>query len=221
VLHLKRYLFDRQVPVQVLFRNYTLADFPQLIDIQRECFPPPFPSELWWNEEQIRCHVELFPEGTVCAEIAGQLVGSMTSLIVDYHPWDPEQDWATTTANGYIRGAHNPRGNTLYVVDIAVRPSFRHLGIGLQMMHCLYYLVVELGLERLLGGGRMPGYHRHADRLTPEEYVEEVVSGRLQDPVLTFLLKCGRMPVAIVPNYLEDAESLNYGVLMEWRNPFK
>ena len=28
-------------------RPYTLTDFEQLLRIQRECFPLPFPAELW------------------------------------------------------------------------------------------------------------------------------------------------------------------------------
>jgi hypothetical protein len=67
----------------------------------------------------------------------------------------------------------------------------------------------------------MPGYHRHADSLTPENYVEKVVAGELKDPVITFLLKCGRTPLALVKNYLDDEESCHNGMLMEWRNPFK
>lgn len=67
----------------------------------------------------------------------------------------------------------------------------------------------------------MSGYHRHADAISPEQYVAAVVAGELRDPVISFLLRCGRTPVAIVPDYLEDEESLNYGLLMEWRNPFK
>jgi len=37
---------------------------------------------------------------------------------------------------------------------------------------------------------------------------------------MTFLLRCGRTPVKLVENYLEDEESHNYAMLMEWRNPF-
>ncbi|TCS82115.1 hypothetical protein EDD72_11051 [Tepidibacillus fermentans] len=28
------------------------------------------------------------------------------------------------------------------------------------------------------------------------------------------------MPIAVIPNYLEDEESHHYSVLMEWENPF-
>ncbi len=59
------YVFDRDRPVKAVIRRYTERDFAELIRIQQECFPPPFPSELWWNEEQLASHVARFPEGAV------------------------------------------------------------------------------------------------------------------------------------------------------------
>ena len=69
------YVFDRHnnKPIQARIRNYTTADFAEMIDVQRECFPPPFPSELWWNEAQLKNHVYLFPEGALCIEIDGNI----------------------------------------------------------------------------------------------------------------------------------------------------
>ncbi|MCL6637996.1 MAG: GNAT family N-acetyltransferase [Alicyclobacillus sp.] len=213
------YVFDGATPRRARIRNYTEADFDGLIDIQRECFPPPFPSELWWNETQLREHVTRFPEGALCVEVEGELAGSMTTLMVRFDPAAPRHTWAEITDEGYIR-THRPDGDTLYVVDISVRPRYRRLGLGKWLMQSMYHLVVHKRLIRLLGGGRMPGYHRVADRMCPEAYVDAVVRGDLQDPVLTFLLRCGRTPVAVVPGYLEDEESRNHAVLMEWKNPF-
>jgi ribosomal protein S18 acetylase RimI-like enzyme len=214
------YVFDGDRPVRAVVRNYRPADFPGLIRIQQECFPPPFPAELWWNEEQLTNHVTLFPEGALCVEVDGELAGSMTGLLVDFDPAAPDHTWAEMTDEGYIRN-HRPDGNTLYVVDIAVRPAFRRLGLGRWLMFAMYDLVVHRRLDRLLGGGRMPGYHRYADAMTAEQYLEAVVRGEIKDPVITFLLRCGRTPVKVVPNYLEDEESCHYGALMEWRNPFR
>lgn len=206
-------------PHRTVIRRYTERDFDGLIGIQAECFPPPFPSELWWNKEQLANHVSLFPEGALCVEVEGELAGSMTGLVVAYDEGHPQHTWAEITDEGYIR-THNPQGNSLYVVDISVSPRYRKLGLGKWMMQTMYEVVVQLGLERLLGGGRMSGYYKWADRLTPQQYLEEVLAGRLKDPVITFLLRCGRSPVAVLDNYLEDEESLNHAVLMEWRNPF-
>jgi len=216
----EQYVFDPDGrSARAVIRNYTKEDFPELIRIQQECFPPPFPSELWWNEEQLRNHVTLFPEGALCVEVDGELAGSMTGLLVRFDPEHPDHTWEEMTDGGNIRN-HRPDGDTLYVVDIAVRPAYRKWGLGKWLMSAMYDLVVHKRLKRLLGGGRMPGYHRHAHEMTAEQYVERVVRGELADPVLTFLLRCGRTPVKVVPGYLEDEESRNYGVLMEWKNPF-
>lgn len=214
------FVFDENKPVPAIIRNYVEKDFPSLIRIQQESFPPPFPSELLWNEQQLGNHINLFPEGALCIEVNGEIAGSMTGLLVDYDPEHPDHSWGEITDNGYIL-THNPKGNTLYVVDISVRPSYRKLGLGKWLMLSMYEVVVHLGLDRLLGGGRMPGYLEKSNDMTPEHYVKAVVEGELKDPVLTFLLRCGRTPVKVVPNYLDDEESCHYGTLMEWKNPFK
>jgi ribosomal protein S18 acetylase RimI-like enzyme len=212
-------VFEGDRPVPALIRQYKEQDFEALIDVQREAFPPPFPSELWWNREQLANHVRLFPEGAMCVEAEGEIAGSMTGLIVDFDPAHAAHTWEAVTDSGYIRN-HNPTGNTLYVVDICIRPKHRKLGLGKWLMQSMYEVVVQLGLERLLGGGRLPGYSKVAHEMTAERYVKEVMSGKLKDPVMTFLLRCGRLPLAVVPGYLEDEESLGYAALMEWRNPF-
>lgn len=207
---------ERMVPAVI--RNYGPSDFEGLIRVQEACFPPPYPSELWWNEEQLSEHVARFPEGALCVEMDGKVVGSMTALRRNLDA-EERHDWASVTDDGYIRN-HEPDGDTLYIVDICVMPEYRRFGLGKWLMQSMYETVVRLGCRRLLGAGRMPGYSRVADRLTPEQYVEQVKLGERKDPVLTFLLKCGRMPVGVVRDYLDDEESGNNAALMEWRNPF-
>lgn len=214
------YVFDDTRPVPVVIRSYTPEDFDELIVIQSETFPPPYPPEQWWNKEQLIQHVTLFPEGALCVEVDGILAGSITSLIVDYDPMEPAHSWSEATDNGYIR-THKPDGNTLYIADICVRPRFRKLGLGKWLIQSLYHVTVEQGLDRLLGGGRMPGYHHYAHEMSAADYLGAVVRGDLKDPVITFLLRCGRTPVGVAADYLEDEESCNYGALMEWKNPFR
>jgi ribosomal protein S18 acetylase RimI-like enzyme len=213
------YVFDQDQPLPVCIRNYTKGDFDQLIQIQSECFPPPFPSDLWWNKEQLTNHVTLFPEGALCIEVNGELAGSLTSLCVDFNPNHLSHTWEKITDHGYIRN-HNSKGNTLYIVDISIRPKYRKLGLGKLLMQAMYHVVIQKGLERLLGGGRMPGYHKVAAKMLPAEYLAAVIKGDLKDPVITFLLRCGRVPVGIAENYLDDEESGNNAALMEWKNPF-
>ncbi|MGZ9584544.1 GNAT family N-acetyltransferase [Paenibacillus marinisediminis] len=218
-MYQQMYVFHEHKPILITIRSYNENDIDALIDIQRECFPPPFPEELWWNEAQIRNHVRLFPDGALCVEFDGTLIGSMTGLLMKSEGHTVHLPWAEVTDNGYI-GTHRVDGDTLYVVDISVRPQYRACGIGRILMQAMYQVVVHHRLTRLLGGGRMPGYYKVNDRMTPEQYVSAVLKGELRDPVITFLLRCGRTPVEVIHNYLDDEESCNCGLLMEWRNPF-
>ncbi|RXZ81860.1 N-acetyltransferase [Paenibacillaceae bacterium] len=213
------YVIQDGKPVPVHIRNYTPDDFDAMIAIQQASFPPPFPSDLWWNKEQLAEHVARFPEGALCAEADGQLIGSITGLRVDSKAVAGTHSWSEITGDGYITN-HNPQGDVLYIVDICVVPAYRKSGVGKWLMQSMYETVVHLRLASLAGGGRMPGYHQHAQRLTAAQYLHEVMVGKLKDPVITFLLRCGRVPAGIAPNYLEDEESCNYAAIMEWKNPF-
>lgn len=214
------FVFDRDRPARAVIRNYAPTDFAELIEVQREAFPPPYPEEALWTPAQLANHVRLFPDGAICTEVEGRIVGSVTGMIVAYDLDGPDHPWGEVTGWGTI-DPHDPDGDTLYIVDICVRPSARKLGLGKQLMAAMYELVIEKRLKRLLGGGRMPGYHAVAERLSAQAYLDAVTRGEIHDPVVTFLLRCGRMPVRVVADYLADEESRNYGALMEWRNPFK
>lgn len=201
----------------VIVRQYTMDDFEGLIELQRESFPPPFPPELWWKKEQIAAHLETFPLGAMVAESDGSMAGSATALIIKYdgkpHTWEEASD------NGYIRGSHQPKGDSLYGIDICVSPRFRGKGVAKALYDARKELVIRLGLKRFLAGARIPGYCNYASRMKAEDYVNMVVRGEVRDPVLTFMLKQGLYPVQIIEGYLEDAESCNTGVLAEWPNP--
>ena len=67
----------------------------------------------------------------------------------------------------------------------------------------------------------MERIHRHADRLTPEQYVKEVMARQfISDPRLSFQLKQDFLPLAVAPGDLHHGpESLGYAAVIEWLNP--
>jgi GNAT superfamily N-acetyltransferase len=197
-------------------RPYTLADWPGLLQIQRDCFPPPYPEEQLWSKEQIASHIRHFPEGALCAEVDGELVGSATCLIMQFDPAHPEHTWAEVAGDGFIH-THNPAGDSLYGIDMAVRPAWRRQGVARALYAARFELVRQLGLKRFLAGGRMPGYHRYAGRWTPEAYAAAVVRGEIDDLVITPQLRAGLRPVQVIHNYLPDEESANCALLLEWQ----
>lgn len=198
----------------VMVRPYTADDYPALLTIQQEAFPPPFPEELWWQKDHIQSHVDTFPEGGLLAEVDGVPAGSATSLIITFdgkpHTWDEVSD------SGYIRESHDPNGDSLYGIDLCVRPTMRGKGVAQALYEARKQTVRELGLKRFIAACRIPDFHQCAHALSVEEYVQAVVSGERTDLVLTFMLKQGLRPISVLPNYVEDDESHHYAVLVEW-----
>ncbi|WP_088104480.1 GNAT family N-acetyltransferase [Halalkalibacter urbisdiaboli] len=203
---------------QCTVRPYTMDDFKGLLEVQKEAFPPPFPEELWWSKDQIQAHLETFPEGALLAEIDGKVVGSATSLLITYdgkpHTWEEVAD------NGYIRNSHNPNGDSLYGIDVCVRPSYRGRGIAKALYEARKETVRKLGLTRFLAGCRIPNFHEYADKMSVESYIEAVKRGEIHDSVLSFMLKQGLTAIQALPHYLDDDESLDFAVLVEWRPSF-
>ena len=192
-------------------RSYRLEDYPQLLAIQRACFPVPYPEEQLWSEAQIASHLQHFAFGALCVEADGRLIASATALILE----NPAHTFAAATDNGFI-GNHNPLGDTLYGVDMAVHPQWRGRGVARMLYQARFALVRSLGLKRFVAAGRMPGLV-HQPNLSPEEYVARVVSGELTDPTLTPQLKNGLSPVRVLHGYIEDAESRDCALLLEWQ----
>jgi len=205
--------------IGLTIRPYTTADTAALRAIQAACFPPPFPSDQWWSAAQIEEHVRIFPAGALAAECDGKLVGSATALIVGAAALAGEHTWAGISANGWLT-THDPDGDTLYGVDIAVIPAARGRGVARALYRARFALVRRLGLKRFLAASRISGYalqREKSPRLSPEAYAAAVISGRLTDPVITPQLRAGLIPGALLHDYIPDEESANCALLMEWR----
>lgn len=195
-------------------RPLQMEDYDQLVEVQLRCFPGMKP----WHRDQIKSQLEIFPEGQLCIEMDGRVVASSSSLVVRYEKNDAWHDWAVTADKGYIR-THDPMGDTLYGIEIMVDPDFRGMRLARRLYEARKSLAQEMNLKRIIIGGRIPGYHKYADTLSAEQYVEQVTSKALIDPVLTAQLSNGFTLQGLIPNYLpSDKESLGYATYLEWRN---
>lgn len=196
-------------------RNTRHEDIEPLIALQRRVYPD-IPS---WSAEQMRHQLNIFPQGQLIAEVDGELAGCASSLVITWDDWGEHHTWDEITASGSF-DSHNPMGRTLYGAEVFVNTELRGSGIG----HALYEgrrrICREMNLKRIIACGRMPGYHRFADRMTAEEYAKRVIWGDISDPVLGFQLHEGFSYCGTVHGYLpEDAESLGNASLIVWLNP--
>jgi len=194
-------------------RQATFEDLDGVIRIEEESWPP----EVRATKKKFEKRLEIFPKGFVLVFVENEIAGVSTSEIVRYNPKNVFT-WEEITDHGWIERTHNPDGNALYIVSVGVSPRFRGVGCGTMLMNAQKSLTEELGLDCLVLGSRLPGYHKNPD-LTPEQYINMRKEGtdRPYDADVCFYDKCGLEVKRVVPEYMEDdPESLNYGAVMCW-----
>ncbi|MCU7557321.1 bifunctional GNAT family N-acetyltransferase/carbon-nitrogen hydrolase family protein [Macrococcus capreoli] len=196
-------------------RQMTFDDIDEIIALQKLCFPGMEP----WERAHLESHLSLFPRGQMVIEFDGKIIGSCSSLIINFDEYDDKHTWNDITDSGYITN-HNENGHNLYGIEVMVHPDYRGMRVGQRLYEARREIAYELNLKSIIIGGRIPNYHQYQDELTPREYVNNVMKRKIKDPVLTFQFMNGFTLMRINPNYLkDDVKSSKYATLMEWNNP--
>src|SRR5688500_13220307 len=136
--------FERRVKV----RRLALSDFASVVALQAQCVLKMQP----WTHEQLESMVSTFPEGQICVELEVEIVASSSSLMLDFDLYSDWHDWGKISDRGYIRN-HDPKGNTLYGIEIMVHPAHRGLRLARRLYEARKELCRERNLERLVIGG--------------------------------------------------------------------
>lgn len=201
---------------KLIVRQTRHEDIEGIIKMNQLGFGNP---EIAFKREHFESQLNIFPEGQVCIEYEGEIVGSCSSIIVNFDEYGEDHSFDEIADEGFIRN-HNPNGVNLYGIEVVVHPDYRYMKIGRRLYEERRKICKTFNLKSILFGGRIPNYHKYADELTAEEYVEQVIRKNLYDPVLTFQLMNGFQLRTVMPHYLEDdGASLEYATLMEWHNP--
>lgn len=200
---------------KIRVRRAQPGDIEGILAIEEEVWP----FGLRATREQCVSRMQTFPEGIFVAEIDGEtLVGTVMTQIIKYEPDKVPLSWNQITDNGFIKKSHNPGGDTLYGVDLSCS---RFGGNSSKiLMEQVGKLIISLQLKRGILGGRIPRYYKFADKMSAEEYINAASNRRRPDPELIFYTKLGCRISGLIPEYIDDPESCNYGVLLIWDNPF-
>jgi len=172
--------------------------------------------------EQFAEHMKIFPQGQYIAVTdEGRVVGLTASMRVTFNPRRPKnliEPWRVTTADAWLT-THDPSGNWLYGVESCVHAEYRGRGIGRALMDARWHVIRKLNLRGMVAGGALKDYHRYADRMSVNAYVRAVLRREIFDTNLTKQIHMGFNVVAIIPNYVEDPDTMGYAALITWENP--
>jgi len=194
----------------------TLDDYQELKEAMIEAYPD-MPGA-YWKHAHIKSLIDIFPEGQVVIKINGELAGCALSIVVDYDSFDGHHTYREITGD-YTFNTHKSDGDVLYGIDVFIKKEYRGLRLGRRLYDYRKELAEKMNLRGIAFGGRIPNYHKYADKMSPKEYIEKVRRKEIHDPVLNFQISNDFHPSKILKGYLEgDEASGEFAVLLEWDN---
>jgi predicted amidohydrolase/ribosomal protein S18 acetylase RimI-like enzyme len=198
-------------------RQAVATDVPGIVDLVDRAYE----RISGYSRGMVRGQINNYPEGQFVALYEGKIAGYCATMRLDERLALAPHSWDEITNDGF-GSRHDPTGDWLYGYEMCVDPDLRGVRIGQRLYDIRKALAERLELKGIVVGGRLPGYSRLRRKVgSPEEYLEQVQTGKLRDPTLGFQLRNGFEPVGILKNYLpEDTASAGFAAHMVWRNPY-
>lgn len=170
------------------------------------------------TKEIIRKNFQYCPETICCVFEKNTVVATITWIRLNEASVICDSSWFEKTGGGTLE-THNPLGNVVLGVDLSVlRTVSRSLADQL-LLTAIAIGPVSHGSKSVYLGSRIPSFHKYPDLSVGNYVYGKRKSGKPLDPELYFYLKNGFKIAGIIPNYMDDPKSLNYGVMVRWDNP--
>lgn len=202
--------------IKIKVRHLTESDFKDLRRAHQQAYQT-IDDDPWRRREFERL-LAIFPDGQIGVEVNGKIVGCAFSLIIDYSKFGDQHTYEEIIGGGQFDN-HDPEGDVLYGIEVFVHPDFRGMRLARRMYDVRKELCENLNLRAIVVGGRIPGYQKYAETLTPRQYLNRVKKREISDPILSFQLDNDFHIKRLLTGYLEgDTESQEYATLLEWIN---
>lgn len=196
-------------------RPARMSDFEAYLDIQHVAW-----GNMAASEEQVRMRFDVHLEGILVAERGHEVVGTITLVRLASYDADRPLSWNEASGHGWCT-SHVPDGPVVFVVDLSSKG-------GVKAGPCLIAAAVDFvssaGAAALTWGGRMPGfagYRSDHPEISVDEYLRlKRPDGRYLDWQVRMYSEVfpGVEVVRAVPDYFDDPESENCGVMLRIPN---
>lgn len=214
--------FFRQVSEHLSIRNTRIEDADEIKMTIQLAFNVPADEDCddCMGREDVRSQLELFPDGQFVAVYndgdGDKIVGTAHTMRVAKAPYPGT--WLGTIGDRGIK-KHDPEGEWLYGVDMAVRPAYRRKGIGSALYQARFDFVKRLNLKGWYAGGMLMGYDAVRDEMSIEEYGQKVLTGEIIDSTVTMQKNRGFELREVIIDYMDEEQAGDSAVLIVWENP--
>lgn len=198
--------------------TYQPEDYSQFSALMQLCYKNSGGESA--SEEEMHLLSSLYPAGQIVAWDGDTLMGATISRIVPYNDFSkPHRQADILDLTRYEADARV--GNALYGMDIFIHPHYRGI-TGHRLYKRLMEVFADSNFPHFLGASIVSGYHRYADNMPLENYVEKVMDKAIKDEALSFHLSVLKKLTifGVMHNFNpEDAASLGCGVALGYTNP--
>ena len=160
---------------------------------------------------------ETFPVGQLVAVDSSNNIVGYTGFFRTEKYSGNVMSWYDLTSYGYINGVHKQNGNYIFGMRLTVHPKYPEVG------HKLHETAIDYMVENNMHGiyhvSRVPGFSMASEKYSIDQWVFGE-NNKSKDQEISYYQKQGYRIVNIIPDYYDDEESGNYGVLMLLENPY-
>ncbi len=200
--------------IKPVYRPAQISDIPAIRKLEIKVW-----AENAATESNLKNRIETFPQGNIVSVLDKQIVGYVSGVIVNSEFADGCKTWYDYTDSGDAKKCFDPQGDLLFGTSLTVDNDIRNSGVGSTLLLNIARMCIENNLRAGILGGRIPYYHKKKE-MKVEDYVLLKEDGKIFDPELRLYLRMGLEILKVQENYFRDPESLDYGVILQWKNPF-
>lgn len=232
-----RLALAQQTPV-LQVSPLTYMDLESAVDLESAIWG----ADMAASAEMLKSRIDVFSGGQLKLSIDGQLVGLLNvqkinakNLVVLENTNHASQAgaWADFTDEGFIVSSHEPDGDAFFMLNITTQIPTSHVKgisrslLGETLIRNLIQVVKDQKIKHIYGITRLNGFasyksnHPTLETTTAiSEYLDQVNTGIIRDPALSFHLRMGAKLVRPVANAMpEDDDSQGYGALIVYKIP--
>ena len=178
------------------------------------------------SREELNQRLSCFPEGYFIGEDDSGLLGSIIARPYTYDPNDISNfsTWSAVNQACWRSDINTVEHNALYILSGTSKPGPYGAHMFASGIQHVVDLAIKLNKTYVVAGALLPGYAKFLAKyqtdeepITAAEYVFTKSQGRFVDPMMERYRQlgfCVPSPTHVMPNYFDDAASLNYSALV-------